>query len=118
MARDGDIEKDRAIKEALLVLGGDGEEDWNGGHFAHDSTCEGCKYELDEAVRILRKAIDLPVSRTVCLLCNKWCLLTLRGGETPPEGKRWRCSECDLWLSPDQYRTTVERKGDREGWNG
>lgn len=105
---------EQSIKEALNVLGAGYQENWDGGHFKKDEVCEGCMWELEEAIRILRKAVDLPIQRCLCLLCNKWCSLYKRGLEEPPEGKEWRCSECDLWLSKDQYRWTVESKGERE----
>ena len=109
----------RAIKEALLVLNANKEEDWDGGHFKEgDDVCEGCQYELDEAIRILRKAIDLPVRRTACPRCDKWMIPSLYRGETPPKDKSWRCSECKEWLSADEIVYVTARKGERKGWNG
>lgn len=118
MARYGDIEKDRAIKEALLVLGADKEEDWDGGHFREDGVCEGCVYEITEAVSVLRRAIDLPVWRTICPHCDKWTMLYNSKNNPPPEGKAWRCNECDEGLNSDEANRVFERKGDRKGWNG
>jgi len=107
-----------AIREALQVLGANKDEDWDGGHFKVDGTCEGCLYEIDEAVSILRRAIDLPVWRTLCPHCDCWCILYNSKNNPPDNDKAWRCSECDKSLNSHDAIRVFERRGDRKGWDG